>query len=186
MTCRDEILEAARQLSTGSSNGEFTLKDILNYPGFPFCPPDQNLYPPTRLSARQMSSSHVILLPAPVSLGPRSTWNRLKPLLSGHSSDTAPHVCSVFSRRTSLQSPRVSLPARVVPRSFAACRRTAAWSDALLPGGGPTNPFVPLVCPQMYLQRYNPRVVRRFSLGPAGQTRTGCFRRSGVSPASSG
>jgi len=83
MTCRDEILEAARQLSTGSSNGEFTLKDILNYPGFPFCPPDQNLYPPTRLSARQMSSSHVILLPAPVSLGPRSTWSRLKPLLSG-------------------------------------------------------------------------------------------------------
>ena len=32
-------------------------------------------------------------------------------------------------------SPRVSLPARVVPRSSAACRRTAAWSDALLPGG---------------------------------------------------
>ena len=30
-------------------------------------------------------------------------------------------------------SPRVSLPARVAPRSFAACRRTAAGSDALPP-----------------------------------------------------
>ena len=32
-------------------------------------------------------------------------------------------------------SPRVSLPARVAPRSFAACRRTADGSDALPPAG---------------------------------------------------
>ena len=30
-------------------------------------------------------------------LKPRSTWNRLTPPLSGHSSDTAPHSCSFFA-----------------------------------------------------------------------------------------
>ena len=33
--------------------------------GFPFSPPDQGLYTPTRLSARQISSSHVAPLPDP-------------------------------------------------------------------------------------------------------------------------
>ena len=31
MTCRDEILAAARDLSAGSSNGEFMLKGVLKY-----------------------------------------------------------------------------------------------------------------------------------------------------------
>ena len=41
-------------------------------------------------------------------LKPRSTWNRLEPPLSGHPSDTAPHRCSFFARRTSLHSGRAS------------------------------------------------------------------------------
>ena len=32
-------------------------------------------------------------------LKPRSTWNRLEPPLSGHFSDTAPHLCPFFARR---------------------------------------------------------------------------------------
>ena len=34
------------------------------YPGFPFCPPNQGFYTPTRLSAHQISSSHIVPLPA--------------------------------------------------------------------------------------------------------------------------
>ena len=71
-------------------------------------------------------------------LGPRSTGNRLEPLLSGHFSDTAPLVCPVSSPagRASLHfRPRVSLPAPAAPRFSAACRRTAAGSDALPPAG---------------------------------------------------
>ena len=33
-------------------------------PGFPFCPPNQGFYTPTRLSAHQISSSHIVPLPA--------------------------------------------------------------------------------------------------------------------------
>ena len=83
----------------GSLDYESTAKDLQQIvkPGFPFCRSDQGLSTPTRLSARQISSAHVMLLPTPVSLGPRSTGNRLEPLLSGHFSDTAPHVCPFFA-----------------------------------------------------------------------------------------
>ena len=39
---------------------------------------------------------------------PTLTWNRLEPLLSGHFSDTAPHVCRFFAMRASLHSARAS------------------------------------------------------------------------------
>ena len=102
---------------------------------FRFACPGSHVYAPDRRPA------HEILFVAQSSssrggdLNPRLTWNRLEPLLSWHSSDTDPHLCSCFARRTSLHSPRVSLPGPVAPRSSAACRRTAAGSDALLPAG---------------------------------------------------
>ena len=58
-------------------------------------------------------------------LKPRSTWNRLEPPLSGHSSDTAPCLCSFFAR---VQRSPAILRAPAAPRSSAACRRTAAGS----------------------------------------------------------
>ncbi len=39
----------------------------LSDPEFPFWPPDQELYTPTPLCARQISSSHVVPFPTPVS-----------------------------------------------------------------------------------------------------------------------
>ena len=42
-------------------------------PGFPFCPPDQGPYTPTRLSARQISSSHVAPLPVEARRGTDSS-----------------------------------------------------------------------------------------------------------------
>ena len=124
----------ARSGVAGAWPGSGRDSGCSSWPGFPFCRSDQGLYTPTRLSARQISSAHVMLLPTPVSLGPRSTGNRLEPLLSGHFSDTAPHVCPFFARLRCTRL-RVSLPAPAAPRSSATCRRTAAGSDALPPAG---------------------------------------------------
>ena len=59
-------------------------------------------------------------------LKPRSTWNRLEPTLSGHSSDTALHLCSFFARRTSLHSEagrRVDIYRRICLTRFLCFRR---------------------------------------------------------------
>ena len=66
-----------------------------------------------------------------------SVWGRARretvwSPLSGHSSYTAPHLCSFFA---SVQRSPAILRAPAAPRSSAACRRTAAGSDALLPAG---------------------------------------------------
>jgi len=63
---------------------------------FPFCPSDQGLYTPTRLSARQIYSAHVILLPTPVSLGRtrrETDWSRCFQGIS----QTPLHTCAVSS-----------------------------------------------------------------------------------------
>ena len=104
-------------------------------PGFPFCLPRMApLYTRGPPSARNSVHRTIVQLQRP-SPQPALTCDRLEPLLSGHSSDTAPHLCPFFVRRASLHSPRVSLPGPVAPRSSAACRRTAAGSDALPPAG---------------------------------------------------
>ena len=47
--------------------------DLYVEPGFPFCPPNQGFYTPTRLSARQISSSHIVPLPAEAALDAEPT-----------------------------------------------------------------------------------------------------------------
>ena len=54
--------------ASSSSGSSTTRVHRDRRPGFPFCPPDQGLYTPTRLSARQISSSHVVPLPAEAAL----------------------------------------------------------------------------------------------------------------------
>ena len=100
-------------------------------PGFPFCPPDQGLCTPTRLSARQISSSHVVPLPAEAALDVEPTRAPAFRAVLRHRSTLVPFL----RQAASLHSSRVSLPGQVAPRSSAACRRTAAGSDALPPGG---------------------------------------------------
>ena len=110
-------------------------RDVIFEPGFPFCLPRMApLYTRGPPSARNSVHRTIVQLQRP-SPQPALTCDRLEPLLSGHSSDTAPHLCPFFVRRASLHSPRVSLPGPVAPRSSAACRRTAAGSDALPPAG---------------------------------------------------
>ena len=128
----------------GSSQGSVQLWPVpwlisqalsSTYQGFPFCLPRMApLYTRGPPSARNSVHRTIVQLQRP-SPQPALTCDRLEPLLSGHSSDTAPHLCPFFVRRASLHSPRVSLPGPVAPRSSAACRRTAAGSDALPPAG---------------------------------------------------
>ena len=100
-------------------------------PGFPFCPPDQGLYTPTRLSARQISSAHVILLPTEAALDVEPTRApAFRPFLRHRST-----LMALSSPEFSSQRSPAILPALAAPRSSAACRRTAAWSDDLPPGG---------------------------------------------------
>ena len=104
-------------------------------PEFPFWPPGSEPFYTNAASERPDFFIPRCSAPNSRQLGPRSTGNRLGPLLSGHFSDTAPHVCRVFAMRASLHSPRISLPAPAAPRSSAASRRKAAGSDDLPPAG---------------------------------------------------
>ena len=104
---------------------------LLTRPGFPFCPPDQGLCTPTRLSARHISSSHVVPLPAEAALDVEPTRAPAFRAVLRHRSTLVPFL----RQAASLHSSRVSLPGQVAPRSSAACRRTAAGSDDLPPGG---------------------------------------------------
>ena len=77
----------------------------LFYPGFPFCPPDQGLYTPTRLSARQISSAHVIPLPTPVRWGRARRETDWSPCFQGISQ--APlHTCALSSPLRCTQAAR--------------------------------------------------------------------------------
>ena len=105
------------------------------HPEFPFWPPGSEPFYTNAASERPDFFIPRCSAPNSRQLGPRSTGNRLGPLLSGHFSDTAPHVCRVFAMRASLHSPRISLPAPAAPRSSAASRRKAAGSDNLPPAG---------------------------------------------------
>ena len=109
---------------------------VLNtlYPGFPICLPQMApLYARRPPSARNSVRRTIVQLQRP-SPQPTLTWNRPEPLLSGHFSDTAPHVCPFFASLRCTR-PRVSLPAPAAPRSSAASRRRAAGSDDLPPAG---------------------------------------------------
>ena len=74
-------------------------------PGFPFCQPDQGLYTPTRLSARQISSAHVIPLPTPVRWGRARRETDWSPCFQGISQ--APlHTCALSSPLRCTQAAR--------------------------------------------------------------------------------
>ena len=74
-------------------------------PGFPFCQPDQGLYTATRLSARQISSAHVIPLPTPVSWGRARRETDWSPCFQGISQ--APlHTCALSSPLRCTQAAR--------------------------------------------------------------------------------
>ena len=84
----------------------FAMDDIK--PGFPFCLPRMAPYTPEGPpSARNSCRRTFVQLQRP-SPQPALTCDRLAPLLSGHFSDTAPHVCRFFARRASLHSARAS------------------------------------------------------------------------------
>ena len=87
---------------------------------------------PTRLSARQISSSHVASLPVEAALDVEPT--RAPAFRASLRHRSTPML---FLRQADFVAlrPGVSRPAPVAPRSSAACRRTAAGSDALLPAG---------------------------------------------------
>ena len=91
-------------------------------PGFPFCPPNQGLYTQTRLSAHQISSSHIVPLPAEAALDVEPTRAPAFRAFLRHRS-----TLMLFLRRSSAgqRSPAIR-PALAAPRSSAACRRTAA------------------------------------------------------------
>ena len=74
-------------------------------PGFPFCQPDQGLHTPTRLSARQISSAHVIPLPTPVRWGRARRETDWSPCFQGISQ--APlHTCALSSPLRCTQAAR--------------------------------------------------------------------------------
>ena len=95
---------------TSQSGGPLTGISIFACPGW-------HLYTPEGPSPRNFLRRTIVKLRRP-SPQPALTGDRLEPLLSGHSSDTAPHLRPFFARRTSLHPPRVSLPGAVVPRSL--------------------------------------------------------------------
>ena len=106
----------------------------LSKPGFPICLPQMApLYTREPPSARNSVRRTIVQLQRP-SPQPTLTWNRPEPLLSGHFSDTAPHLCPFFASLRCTR-PRVSLPAPAAPRSSAASRRRVAGSDDLPPAG---------------------------------------------------
>ena len=110
------------------------LADASIVPGFPICLPQMApLYTREPPSARNPVRRTIVQLQRP-SPQPTLTWNRPEPLLSGHFSDTAPHLCPFFASLRCTR-PRVSLPAPAAPRSSAASRRRAAGSDDLPPAG---------------------------------------------------
>ena len=98
-----------RACSPGGRGTEVVLAcNILNQPGFPFCLPRMAPYTPEGPpSARNSCRRTFVQLQRP-SPQPALTCDRLAPLLSGHFSDTAPHVCRFFARRASLHSARAS------------------------------------------------------------------------------
>ena len=103
-------------------------------PGFPICLPQMApLYTREPPSARNSVRRTIVQLQRP-SPQPTLTWNRPEPLLSGHFSDTAPHLCPFFASLRCTR-PRVSLPAPAAPRPSAASRRRVAGSDDLPPAG---------------------------------------------------
>ena len=87
------------------SDDDFLRVWILSKPGFPFCQPDQGLHTPTRLSARQISSAHVIPLPTPVRWGRARRETDWSPCFQGISQ--APlHTCALSSPLRCTQAAR--------------------------------------------------------------------------------
>ena len=118
----------------GSNAQATSTGDVTLSPGFPICLPQMApLYTREPPSARNSVRRTIVQLQRP-SPQPTLTWNRPEPLLSGHFSDTAPHLCPFFASLRCTR-PRVSLPAPAAPRSSAASRRRAAGSDDLPPAG---------------------------------------------------
>ena len=106
------------------------LRQQRTEPGFPFCLPRMApLYTRRPPNAPDFVRRTIVRLQR-WSPQPAPTWSTS---FQGVISDTAPHLYP--SSPTLHFRPRVSLPALAAPRSSAACRRTAAGSDVLLPGG---------------------------------------------------
>ena len=86
-------------MNAPNNRGLYTKVAILLDPGFPFCLPRMaSLYIREPPSARNFVRRTIVQLQRP-SPQPALTCDRLEPLLSGHFSDTAPHLCSFFSMR---------------------------------------------------------------------------------------
>ena len=146
VTVRSRALQGTRSAVT-ELNGSYELLGLPNGNyivtfelqgfnlGFPICPPRMApLYTQRQRSARNPCSSQHRPASEAVSSA-RAAVRPLKSLRSGRSADTAPDVCPFGRQVAAPHGPRVSLPAPAAPKSAAACRRTAAWSDALLPAG---------------------------------------------------
>ena len=101
-----ELLQLAQDVTLEADGDVFAMDDVE--PGFPFCLPRMAPYTPEGPpSARNSCRRTFVQLQRP-SPQPALTCDRLAPLLSGHFSDTAPHVCRFFARRASLHSARAS------------------------------------------------------------------------------
>ena len=113
-----------------------SFRRAANYfePGFPFYLPRMApLYTREPPSARNFVPGTIVQLQRPLPQ-PALTCDRLEPLLSDIS-QTPLHTCALSSPDFLGQRSPAILPAPAAPRSSAACRRTAAGSDALLPAG---------------------------------------------------
>ena len=96
----------AKQLEQPVSSQRESLwrSPLLIRPGFPFCLPRMApLYTRGPPSARNSVRRTIVQLQRP-SPQPALTCDRLESLLSGHFSDTAPHLYPFFARRASLHS----------------------------------------------------------------------------------
>ena len=96
---------AIKQAARGYYFYEWLSAVTIYEPGFPFCQPDQGLHTPTRLSARQISSAHVIPLPTPVRWGRARLETDWSPCFQGISQ--APlHACALSSPLRCTQAAR--------------------------------------------------------------------------------
>ena len=117
--------EPSRRCNGSNSESEKTPEKLLSChvpssdrpgylykPGFPFCPPNQGFYTPTRLSAHQISSSHIVPLPAEAAVDVEPTHASAFRAFLRHRS-----TLMLFLRRSSAVSGR-PLSSLLRPRVF--------------------------------------------------------------------
>ena len=126
--------------STGTSDGVLTGISILPAP-------DGTFIHPRAADPTKLSSSHNRPAPEAVTSAPADVQPTGAPYFQGIP-QTPLHTHALLRQADSLHLPRVSLPGPVAPRSSAACRRTAAGSDALLPTGASSTAHASLAGPR--------------------------------------